>query len=216
MDGSLYYWFGGALVLAALILSTVGVRGRKDWPGSRGLLVGLTALFAVLVVGTAAYGVANAREEQDHRRHEQAQEAEEAAAEAEQGGEEGQGGTQTPAGQEAEAPSPGAPPPPSQGTPPGRGAETDLDVTSPEDGSLSFEPAGLTARAGTITITYTNPSAVPHNIALESDGQAISESDTITESETSISNELAPGEFIFFCTVPGHREGGMEGVLTVE
>ena len=28
--------------------------------------------------------------------------------------------------------------------------------------------------------------------------------------------ELVPGEYIYFCTIPGHREGGMEGTLTVD
>ena len=27
--------------------------------------------------------------------------------------------------------------------------------------------------------------------------------------------ELAAGEYVFFCDIPGHREGGMEGTLSV-
>lgn len=207
MDGEVFYYAGGALVLIAVVFAAIGIRNHESFPPNRAVMVAVTALFLVFVVASAATAVVLAREEQKERRHELAEEAERAAAEAK---------AEAPAENESEPPPPG----PAQedvdtGVPPGRGAQTELDVTSPEDGGLVFEPNGLEAPAGSITLVYANPSAVPHSIAIEASGDTIDESDTITDGETEASGELAPGEFIFYCTVPGHRESGMEGTLTV-
>ena len=68
-----------------------------------------------------------------------------------------------------------------------------------------------------VTLAYANPSPVPHNIALEDDaGMVLAESEDITAGEVSIEADVVPGEYIYFCSIPGHRESGMEGTLTVE
>ena len=198
MDGTVFFYFGGALVLAALVLSYFGIRGKESFPPSSATLTGLTVVFGVIVIGTAAYAVANAREEQEHRDEELAEEEEQAAAE------------------EPPPPPPGGAPPPG-GPPPSDGpgpAET-LDVTSPADGGLTFDPDGLEAQAGTITLAYDNPSPVPHSIAIEIEDGA-EESQEVTMGAVEVTAELPPGEYVFYCAVPGHRESGMEGTLTVE
>jgi plastocyanin len=98
---------------------------------------------------------------------------------------------------------------------PEAGGGTTLDLTSPEDGSLVFEPDGLEAAAGEVTIVYENPSEVGHNIALEFEGEELVVSDTITNGSAEISQTLEPGEYVFYCDVPGHRDAGMLGDLTV-
>lgn len=205
MDGVIYYYFGGGLVLAAVVLSYFGIRGKDSFPPSRGALAGLATAVAALVIGTAAFAVANAREEADHREAELAEE-EDAAAE-----QQGEGAGAAPEAEQEAGVSEGGQP----GGVGGGEAQT-LDVTSPEDGSLVFDPEGLDAAAGAITLAYENPSPVPHNINLEVEGEPVAESDDITAGAVEISAELAPGEYIYFCSIPGHRESGMEGTLTVE
>jgi len=190
---TLFYLLGGILVVGALGLSFLGLKAKEFPP--RSALIGVTALFAAVVVGTAVYSVLNAQDEQEHREHELAKEEEVAKADVEEA--------------EGDAPPAAEPGPPAA-------EPTTLALTSPEDGSLSFSPDGLEASAGDITIEYDNPSAVPHNVAVELEDELLGESDTITEAVATLElTEVEPGEYVYFCTIPGHREGGMEGDLTV-
>jgi len=183
MNYELFLIFGGLLVLSALAISFVGVKADK-FPGSRGVLLGLTTFFFALVIGTAAFGWLHAEDEQHHREHEPM--AEESAAK-----------------QEAGVPMDGM------------GATTELALTSPASGALVYSPEGLKAAAGAIEIVYDNPSMVPHNVALEFEGKEIGKSQIVTDGESSLRLDLDPGEYVFYCTVPGHRQGGMEGDLLV-
>ena len=95
----------------------------------------------------------------------------------------------------------------------GEGGGATLDLAADPGGSPAFDQDSLTAPAGEITINLTNESGMPHNVAI--DGMdAVSE--TITTGSTTLAVTLEPGEYTFYCAVPGHREGGMEGTLTVE
>ena len=96
----------------------------------------------------------------------------------------------------------------------GGGGETIMLAADP-GGELAFDQTELTAAAGEVTIELTNESGIPHNVEVEGNGvEEVSE--TITEGSTSLTLTLEPGEYEFYCAVPGHREGGMEGTLTVE
>jgi plastocyanin len=198
MEETLFYVFGAALVLSALVLSALGLRSQ-GFPASRVVFAGLVAYFVVLVGATSTFAVLNAREEQRVRDAEHAEEAAEAAA---HGGEQTTSpATTTTTGTEPEKPA--------------SGGEQTVKVSSPASGDLVFEPSELTAKAGTVTISYDNPSPVPHSVAIEEGAETLAESETVTEATTSATADLEPGGFVFYCTVPGHREAGMEGTLTV-
>jgi plastocyanin len=90
-----------------------------------------------------------------------------------------------------------------------------LQLAAPADGSLAFDKTELTAKAGTVTIDFDNPSSTPH--AVEIEGGGVEEaSETVSGGKASVTAELEPGEYTFYCPVGNHRDGGMEGTLTVE
>jgi len=95
----------------------------------------------------------------------------------------------------------------------GGGGGATLALATDSGGALAFDQTELTAAAGEVTIELTNEAGIPHNVAIDGT-DAVSE--TITEGTTSVTVTLEPGEYTFYCAVPGHREGGMEGTLTVE
>jgi plastocyanin len=97
----------------------------------------------------------------------------------------------------------------------GTGAAVAIEA-NPE-GQLAFEEKEVTAKAGKDTIDFTNQSSVPHNVTIEnSAGEEIGGTETLAEGNSAATVDLKPGTYTFFCSVPGHREAGMEGKLVVK
>ena len=97
----------------------------------------------------------------------------------------------------------------------GGGGGQQLALAAPADGSTKFDKKTLDAKAGKVTINFDNPSSNPH--AVEIEGNGVEEvSDTITKDKTSVTADLKPGKYEFYCPVSNHRDLGMEGTLTVK
>jgi plastocyanin len=96
------------------------------------------------------------------------------------------------------------------------GSASALDIEAASSG-LAYASNSATAKAGKVTVDFTNPQAIPHDVAIESSGgEVIGQTETTAEGSDSTEVELEPGTYTYFCTVPGHREAGMEGTLTVK
>jgi plastocyanin len=89
-----------------------------------------------------------------------------------------------------------------------------LDIPMAAAG-LAYQFADAEAPAGEIRITSENPQSVDHNIAVR--GNGIDEKGPVVQNDVSeVTVNLEPGEYEFYCSVPGHAEGGMKGALRVE
>jgi plastocyanin len=100
----------------------------------------------------------------------------------------------------------------------GGGASAAIQVEADPGGGLAYTTDLLEAKAGNVTIDFANPQPVAHDVRVEdSGGTDLGGTEVITDSEESATVKgLKPGKYVFYCSVPGHREAGMEGTLTVE
>lgn len=99
----------------------------------------------------------------------------------------------------------------------GDGSDATVDITADPSGGLAFTKTALTTTAGSDTINFDNESSTGHNVYVEdADGNPVGEIETITGSSTSTTADLEKGTYTFYCNIPGHREAGMEGTITVK
>jgi plastocyanin len=196
MDKTLFYVFGISLVVSAFGVALAGIR-LASFPPTRLAVAALVAYFAALVAATTTFAVLNARDEQNKR------EAEQASAAAEQPSTGGQT-TATTA---------------TTTTTGGRAAGKATTVKlSAEANAVAYDTKTLAAKSpGQVTIDFDNPSAVTHDVCLEGpNGDQLGCSQTVSQGSASLSENLDPGKYTFYCSVDEHRAAGMEGTLTVK
>ena len=81
---------------------------------------------------------------------------------------------------------------------------------------LLFDKKTLTSKPGKATIDFDNPAQIQHDVVIAQGSKVLAQTDLISGGKTSTSADLTPGTYDFYCDVPGHREAGMEGTLTVK
>jgi plastocyanin len=92
-----------------------------------------------------------------------------------------------------------------------------LSIAANAEGQLKFNTTSLTAKAGKVSINFSNPASLEHNLTVASaSGAVVGSTPTFQGGSKTASLDLKPGTYKFYCSVPGHRAGGMEGTLTVQ
>jgi plastocyanin len=99
----------------------------------------------------------------------------------------------------------------------GGGGGSTVDISTPSGSDLAFNQKDVSAKAGSVTIDFDNMQSLQHDVKVEdSSGQELGGTDLVSSATATATVNLQPGSYTFFCSVPGHREAGMEGTLTVK
>jgi plastocyanin len=206
-SGTAFYVLGTCLAVLAIVVTAIGLRS-EDAFSSKAVVRGGLLIFAVLVVGTITFAVEYSRHEQDQRR------AELAAEEKTEGATPISGGGEIPSPDASPATGQSGPSQPAAGSGakgPGGTVKLAADPTQ-----IAFDQKSLTSKPGKVTIDFDNPAQIQHDVVIEKGSEVLAKSDLITQSKTTVSADLAAGKYVYYCDVPGHREAGMEGTLTVK
>ena len=99
----------------------------------------------------------------------------------------------------------------------GAGGGSTVDISTPGGSTLAYDQKSVSAKAGSVTIKFDNKEALQHDVAVaDSSGKVLGQTDLVSSGTANATVNLQPGTYTFYCTVPGHKEAGMEGTLTVK
>jgi plastocyanin len=88
-----------------------------------------------------------------------------------------------------------------------------LDIPTDPSGQLAYVTNRASAPPGKLTVESVNKSGTPHDIVIDGKGNGAVVKDGGISKFTA---DFQPGTYTFYCSVPGHRQAGMEGKLTVK
>jgi outer membrane protein assembly factor BamB len=92
-----------------------------------------------------------------------------------------------------------------------------IKIEANPTGLLKYTESEITAVAGNDTVSFTNNSPLEHDVVIESSSKKVVGQTPIFDKGTkTFKVTLTPGTYTYFCSVPGHREAGMQGTLTVK
>jgi plastocyanin len=91
-----------------------------------------------------------------------------------------------------------------------------LQLAADPAGGYAYDKQTAAVFHGRVAVRFTNDATVEHNVTIAQGSRVLGATKTITAASASLALSLPTGDYVFFCSVPGHRESGMEGTLVVE
>jgi plastocyanin len=94
-----------------------------------------------------------------------------------------------------------------------------VNLSADPSGQLRFTQSKLTvAKPGKVTLVMRNPTSagMTHGVSLEGHGVDKDGPIVAPGKTSSITVALKKGTYTYYCPVPGHRQAGMTGTLTVQ
>jgi plastocyanin len=83
-------------------------------------------------------------------------------------------------------------------------------------GLLKYTKSSLTTAPGKVTIVFTNKSPLAHDVVLiNSKNKILGKTPVFDHGSKSFTVTLTAGKYTYYCSVPGHRQAGMQGTLKV-
>jgi len=97
----------------------------------------------------------------------------------------------------------------------GGGAGGAVDLTATD---FKFDPSEPTVKSGEVSFTLKNDGQTEHSLEIEDvNGEDVEiEGDVSPGSSGTLTANLAPGSYEFYCPVGNHKEMGMTGEITVK
>ncbi len=218
-----FYIAGGVLVAWALIVS-VGLGRAPDFPRTASAQRAVIAISAVLVVIAAGVAVITSGGSTKAEASSSAPATSTSAPGAGGPPPASSAGSSTPAAPQtgssksaSRKPNASTTPKATTGTPTpaaAAAAASTLKLAADPAGQLSYDTKHLSAKAGNVTVDFSDASPVEHNVVI-AEGSKILGQTPIKTGSTTVTVALKPGTYTFYCAVPGHRQAGMEGTLVV-
>jgi plastocyanin len=96
-----------------------------------------------------------------------------------------------------------------------------VNLAADPSGMLRFTQSKLSTKAGKVTIDFTSGSPLPHDLVLidsssySPTAKSLGQTPIFQGGTKTFTVTLKCGTYYHYCSVPGHRQAGMQGTLTV-